>query len=91
MNFFDLNDDVKSIITKHLTSDYFTRTMFMSKHHMMMSKMKIILTMVKYIRSIKISMVYYKLVPHVFHLKNTCLIFKKKNQDVIGLMIIFTI
>jgi hypothetical protein len=32
MNFFDLNDDVKSIIAKHWTSDNFIRTMFMSKH-----------------------------------------------------------
>jgi hypothetical protein len=32
MNFFDLNDDVKSIITKHYASDYFISTMFMSKH-----------------------------------------------------------
>jgi hypothetical protein len=32
MNFFDLNDDVKSIIAKHCTSDYFISTMFMSKH-----------------------------------------------------------
>ena len=32
MNFFDLNDDVKSIIAKHLTSDYFISTMFMFKH-----------------------------------------------------------
>jgi hypothetical protein len=32
MTFFDLNDDVKSIIAKHLTSDYKISTMFMSKH-----------------------------------------------------------
>jgi hypothetical protein len=32
MDFFDLNDDVKSIIAKHCTSDYFISTMFMSKH-----------------------------------------------------------
>jgi hypothetical protein len=32
MNFFYLNDDVKSIITKHLLGDYFISTMFMSKH-----------------------------------------------------------
>jgi hypothetical protein len=32
MNFFHLNDDVKSIIAKHCTSDYFISTMFMSKH-----------------------------------------------------------
>ena len=32
MNLFDLNDDVKIIITKHCTSDYFISTMFMSKH-----------------------------------------------------------
>jgi hypothetical protein len=33
MNFFDLNDDVKSISTKHLTCDCKIRTMFSSKHH----------------------------------------------------------
>jgi hypothetical protein len=32
MNFFDLNDDVKSI-SKHLLNDYFISTMFMSKNH----------------------------------------------------------
>ena len=32
MNFFDLSDDVKAIIAKHCTSDYFMSTMFMSKH-----------------------------------------------------------
>jgi hypothetical protein len=31
--FFDSNNDVKSIITKHLSSDYKTSTMFMSKHY----------------------------------------------------------
>ena len=32
INFFDLSDDAKSIITKNCTSDYFISTMFMSKH-----------------------------------------------------------
>jgi len=32
MNFFDLNDDVKSIIAKHSTSDFKIRTMLSSKH-----------------------------------------------------------
>jgi hypothetical protein len=32
MNFLDLNDDVKIIISKCCTSDYFISTMFMSKH-----------------------------------------------------------
>ncbi len=36
MNFFDLNDDVKSIIAKHCTSDYFIGTMYMSKHQIRM-------------------------------------------------------
>ena len=33
MSFFDLNDDVKSIIAKHLLSDYKISTLFMSKHY----------------------------------------------------------
>jgi hypothetical protein len=33
MNFLDLNDDVKFIISKHLQSDCEIRTMFSSKHH----------------------------------------------------------
>jgi hypothetical protein len=33
MNFLDLNDDVKFIISKHLQSDCKIRTMFSSKHH----------------------------------------------------------
>jgi hypothetical protein len=33
MSFFDLNDDVKSIIAKHLTNDYKISTMLMSKHY----------------------------------------------------------
>ena len=32
MLFFDLNDDVKIIISKHLLSDYNISTMLMSKH-----------------------------------------------------------
>ena len=32
MTFFDLNYDVKSIITKHLLRDYKISTVFMSKH-----------------------------------------------------------
>jgi hypothetical protein len=32
MTFFDLNEDIKSIIAKHLLSDYKISTMFMSKH-----------------------------------------------------------
>jgi hypothetical protein len=31
MNFFDLNDDVKSIITKHSTSDYKINKSLMTK------------------------------------------------------------
>ena len=33
MSFFDVNDDVKSIIAKHLTNDYKIITIFMSKHY----------------------------------------------------------
>jgi hypothetical protein len=33
MNFVDLNDDVKFIISKHLQSDCKIRTLFSSKHH----------------------------------------------------------
>ena len=33
MLFFDLNNDVKSIIAKHLSSDYKISNMFMSKHY----------------------------------------------------------
>jgi hypothetical protein len=33
MLFFDLNNDVKSIIAKHLSSDYKISTMIMSKHY----------------------------------------------------------
>jgi len=32
MNFFDLNDDVKSTFSKHFWSDYKISTLFMSKH-----------------------------------------------------------
>jgi hypothetical protein len=32
MNFLDLDDDVKIIVAKHCTGDYFISTMFMSKH-----------------------------------------------------------
>jgi hypothetical protein len=33
MTFFDLNDDGKSIIAKHLTNDYIISTIFMSNHY----------------------------------------------------------
>jgi hypothetical protein len=33
MNFLDLNDDVKFIISKHLLSDCKIRSMFSSKHY----------------------------------------------------------
>ncbi len=33
MSYLDLNNDVKSIISKHLSSDYKISTMFMSKHY----------------------------------------------------------
>ena len=39
MNFLDLNDDVKFIISKHLLSDCKIRTMFSSKHHDLQQKL----------------------------------------------------
>jgi len=39
MNFLDLNDDVKSIITTHITIESFISTMFMSKHHDLQKKL----------------------------------------------------
>ena len=33
MNFLDLNDDVKFMISKYLQVDWKIRTMFSSKHH----------------------------------------------------------
>ena len=39
MNLFDLNDDVKIIITKHCISDYFISTIFMSKHQDLQKKL----------------------------------------------------
>jgi hypothetical protein len=33
MTFFDLNDDGKSIIAKHLTNDYIISTIFMSNYY----------------------------------------------------------
>ena len=33
MSFLDLNNDVKSIIAKHLSSNYKISTMLMSKHY----------------------------------------------------------
>jgi len=40
MNFLDLNDDVKIIIAKHCTSDYFISTMFISRQNVCLFKKK---------------------------------------------------
>jgi hypothetical protein len=38
MNFLDFNDDVKIIIAKHCTSDYFISTMFISRQNVCLLK-----------------------------------------------------
>ena len=38
MNFLDFDDDVKTIIAKHCTSDYLISTKFMSRHQDLQQK-----------------------------------------------------
>jgi hypothetical protein len=74
MNFFDLNDDVKSIIIKQFSCDYFISTIFistifMSKHQDLQKILFGEIAFDKYFCKIK-KMMYYILVLHVLRSKN---------------------